>query len=395
MSFDVFAGLRVLDFSRVLAGPYATRLLADFGAEVIKVQAGKSATGAETNDRPYFAAWNRNKRSIVLDMDLPEARQAVLDLVCSCDIVVENFSPRVLDNWGLDYATLQQQNPAIILLRMSAAGQTGAWRNSVAFGPTIQALSGLTQLTACRDGIPIGPGFAYADVVAGLYGALAISSAVYSRARTGKGQYIDLSEYEALVGLLGPSLIAKQMGASEIFSSQDSTEAALAAPYGFYRCLGADRWCAIAVFDHTEWQALCEVLQFQGAQSDPRFATIGLRNSNSAELRSVIEASTRKRQAWELASQLQCKGVPAAVVQDAKDLSLDPQLVERGFFVRIKHPGQAESVSDRGAIRFGAESPPQWRPAPLLGQDTDSVLADLLGWSPDKIAAYKTRGIIG
>ena len=395
MSFDVFAGLRVLDFTRVLAGPYATRLLADFGAEVIKVQSGKSATGAESNDRPYFSAWNRNKRSIVLDMNLPEARQAVLDLVCNCDVVIENFSPRVFDNWGLDYATLQQHNPAIILLRMSAAGQTGAWRNSVAFGPTIQALSGLTQLTACRDGTPIGPGFAYADVVAGLYGALAIASAVYSRVRTGKGQCIDLSEYEALVGLLGPSLIVEQMGAREIVSGRDVAETAPSAPYGFFRCVGFERWCAIAVFDDAQWQALCEVLQLQGAEHDPRFATLEARSSNSAELRAVIEASAGKRQAWELASQLQSKGVPAAVVQDAKDLSLDPQLVERGFFVRLKHPGQAESVSDRGAIRLGAESQPQWRPAPLLGQDTDSVLADLLGWSPDKIASFKARGIIG
>ena len=395
MSFDVFAGLRVLDFSRVLAGPSATRLLADFGADVIKVQARKTSGGAEDNEQPYFAAWNRNKRSIVLDMQLPEARRAALDLVRKCDVVIENFAPRVLDNWGLDYAALRQENQSIILMRMSAGGQTGPWRNHVAFGPTIHALSGLTHLTAYPEGTPIGPGFAYADVVAGLYAALAIAAAVYSRAHTGQGQCIDLSEYEALVGLLGPSLIALQAGENEIALTKVSAEPAPAAPYGYFRCQGSDQWCAIAVFDDAQWQALCEVLHLEHVGRDTRFANVAARNRNSAELHSVVEARTAERRASELALHLQDKGVPSSAVKDARDLSGDPQLVERGFFVRLKHPARGEYLCDRGAVRLGCDGAPQWMPAPSLGQDTDHLFRNLLGWSPDKIAAFRRRGIIG
>jgi len=183
MQPTILKGLRVLDLTRIVAGPYTTRLLADFGAEVIKVQSAKMATGIESNTTPYFGAWNRNKRSITLDMDYREARQILLELVRISDIVVENFSPRVMSNWDLDYATLQKSNAELIMLSMSGTGQNGPWKDFVAYGPTVQSLGGLTYLTSYSQDAPMGLGYAYADMVAGLYGAILILAALEDRDR--------------------------------------------------------------------------------------------------------------------------------------------------------------------------------------------------------------------
>ena len=207
MNMKPLTGLRVLDFTWMVAGPYATRIFADFGAEVIKVQSKRTARGAESNPTGYFNTWNRNKRGITLDLSHPEAREIVLKLTAKSDVVIENFSPRVMSNWGLDYGKLKEVNPDLIMLSMSAMGQRGPWKDYVAFAPTLHALSGLTHLTSFEKDFPIGLGFAYADIVAGLYAAFAVLAALEYRDRTGQGQYIDLSEYEAICTLMGPSLL--------------------------------------------------------------------------------------------------------------------------------------------------------------------------------------------
>ena len=386
-------GIRVLDFTRVLAGPFATRILADFGAEVIKVQSRKTAGGADVDDQPYFATWNRNKLSVTIDMDRPESRDVVLELARSCDVVVENFSPRVLDNWDLGYAVLRRANPNIVLLRMSGAGQDGPWRDLVAYGPTIHALGGFTSLTAYPGGPPLGPGFAYSDVVAGLYGALAVAASLYARSRTGRGCSIDLSQYEAAVGLLYPALRASLGGAGRCSRLGIEEEGSVAAPYGCFPCQGEDRWCALAVFCDEQWTALCEVLGLAGEGADPRFATREARTRHFAELRAVVEARTASFWADDLARLLQDRGVPAAPVADARDLARDPQLQERGFFTRLVHPRLGEITADRGGIRLGGDTPSP-RPAPLLGQDNEKVFAQLLGWSSSKIEELRARGVI-
>ncbi|MDF1555068.1 MAG: CoA transferase [Deferrisomatales bacterium] len=389
----ILSGLRVLDFTRVLAGPYATRLLADFGAEVIKVQSERT-DGAGANDQPYFAAWNRNKRSISLDMGRTETREVVLELVRNCDVVVENFAPRVFDNWGLDYETLCRANEAVILLRMSGVGQSGPWRNAVAFGPTIHGAAGLAQLTSYPGGPPLGPGFAYADVASGLYGALALAAAVYSRDRTGRGQCIDLSEYEAVVSLLGPGLQACAGGEGEGGIREALQEPSRAAPYGCFRCGGEDRWCALAVFDEAQWAALCEVLDLPEAKGQPRFAGVEARRLHADELRGALEERTCQREAAELAESLQARGVPASAVQDASDLACDPQLTGRGFFECTEHPVLGACTTERGAIRLGSDTRPPLGPAPRLGQDNAYVFGELLGWPAEKIALLRDRGVI-
>jgi len=238
MDTEILSGMRVLDFTRVLAGPYATRILADFGAEVIKVQSKKTANGAESNTSSYFTTWNRNKRSITLDMSYPEAREIALRLTAISDVVTENFSPRVMLNWGLDYKRLKEVRADLIMVSMSGMGQTGPWKDFVAFGPTIQALSGITYLTSFSKDSPTGLGYSYADHIAGLYAVFAVLAALEYRDRTGRGQYIDLSEYEAMCTLMGPALLDVSVNSEDVLPQGNRSGYIPAAPYGCYRCSG-------------------------------------------------------------------------------------------------------------------------------------------------------------
>jgi crotonobetainyl-CoA:carnitine CoA-transferase CaiB-like acyl-CoA transferase len=194
----------------MLSGPYTTRILADFGAEVIKIQSQKSANGAERNEAISFSAWNRNKRSLTLDLGTAGARDSFLRLAAGSDIVVENFSPRVMENWGLGYERLAEVNPGLVMVSISAMGRTGPWRNFVGFAPTFHAFSGLISAASGPGQTPGGIEHPYADFIAGLYAALGTLSALEYRNRTGKGQHVDLSALEAICTMLGPAFIESQ-----------------------------------------------------------------------------------------------------------------------------------------------------------------------------------------
>ncbi|HDL90560.1 MAG TPA: CoA transferase [Thermodesulforhabdus norvegica] len=396
MNDGPLSGIRVLDFSRVLAGPYATRIFGDFGAEVIKVQTKKTANGAESNTSVYFRAWNRNKRSITLDMDHSEARDLALRIACISDVVVENFSPRVMSNWGLGFERLKKDKPDIIMLSMSGMGQTGPWKDLVAFGATVQSLGGLTYLTSYDAKFPIGPGYAYADAMAGLYGAFAVLAALEFRDRTGEGVYIDLSEYEVVCSLIGPTLMeASATNGSRIFPAGNQAVDESAAPYGCYKCRGSDRWCTIAVFNETQWHALCKVLGGPEWSRMRKFSSLAKRKEHSEELDKFLESCTIKYHAEELVHLLNEAGVPAGVVQSAKDLATDPHLLHRNFFVRLEDPYFGETILDRSPIRFREDSPPRnWKPAPLFGEDNRYVFVELLGLSESEVSSYIKEGVI-
>jgi len=394
-SQGILAGVRVLDFSRVLAGPYATRILADFGAEVIKVQSRKTATGAEDNNGPYFKAWNRNKRSVTLDMNHPEAREIALKLVSISDAVVENFSPRVMSNWGMNYEKLIEARKNLVMLSMSGMGQTGPWKNGVAFGPTVQSLGGLTYLTSYSEDSPVGLGYAYADGIAGLYGAVAILAALERRDRTGSGQYIDLSEYEAVCTTIGPALLDSSVNPNQILPKGNRASHIPASPYSCYKCLGKDRWCVIAVFDEIEWHALCRVSGHPEWADDERFHNLEMRKQHGEELDRLLQAWTSRTKAEEVMQLLQSAGVPAGVVQNAEDLAKDPQLRANGFFIGLNHPTAGNTVADRSPIRMSGISTGNWKPAPLLGSDNQYVYQELLGFGDAEYQAYLRRGVIG
>jgi crotonobetainyl-CoA:carnitine CoA-transferase CaiB-like acyl-CoA transferase len=395
MNMKPLTGLRVLDFTWMLAGPYATRIFGDFGAEVIKVQSKKTAQGAESNLTGYFNTWNRNKRSITLDLNHPEAREMVLKLTAKSDVVIENFSPRVMPNWGLDYAKLKEVKPDLIMLSMSAMGQGGPWKDYVGFAPTLHALSGLTSLTSFEKDAPIGPGYAYADIVAGLYAALAVLAALEFRDRTGQGQYIDLSEYEAICTLMGPSLLDALLNDKEILPEGNCPDDIAAAPYGCYPCSGTDRWCVIAVSNEEEWQSLCRALGHPDWIEEDRFATGAKRNENRKELDEFLAKWTAQYTAEEVVSLLQDAGVSSGVVQNAEDLSTDPQLLAGRFFVQLDHPVLGKTVSDRSPIRFEEDFSVGWKVAPQLGEDNRYVFLELLGLTESELAFYTRKGIIG
>jgi len=395
MDQGILHGLRVLDFTWMLAGPYATRIFADFGAEVIKVQSKKTAKGAESNLTPYFNAWNRNKRSITLDLSRPEAREIVFKLTAKSDVVIENFSPRVMPNWGLNYEKLKEAKPDLIMLSMSAMGQGGPWRDYVAFAPTLHALSGLTFLTSFEKDAPVGLGYAYADIVAGLYAAMAVLAALEHRDRTGQGQYIDLSEYEAICTLMGPILLDASVNRKEILPQGNHPDYISAAPYGCYRCSGEDRWCVIAVSGEEEWKSLCQVLGHPDWTREGRFTTGAQRKENRKELDDLLTKWTIQHTAEEAVDLLQEAGVSAGVVQNAEDLSRDPQLMARNFFVQLEHPILGKIVSDRSPIRFEEDDTVNWRAAPQLGEDNRYVFLELLGFTEEELSHYVERGIIG
>jgi len=387
-------GLRVIDFTWVLAGPFATRILAEYGAEVIKVQSEVTMGATQHNLSGYFNTWNRNKLGIALSLSQPQGIEVAKRLIQISDVVVENFSPRVMENWGLDYPTLRKIKPDLIMLSLSGMGQTGPWRDYIAFGATIQALSGLTYLTTFPGRPPLGLGYSYADHVAGLMGVLAILQALEYRQETGEGQYIDLSELETMSTLLGTAIL--DYGVNHRVASPLGNRPAhrIAAPHGAYRCKGEDRWCAIAVFTEEEWQAFCQVLGYPSWTGEERFATLSNRAKNMDQLDSLVEEWTKERSAEEVMTLLQGVGVAAGLVQDAADLSQDPQLKARGFFVELDHPVLGKTSSDGSPIKLSDTPAHFQQAAPLLGQHNDYVYRHLLGMSRDEIERYSKEGIL-
>ena len=391
----ILTGVRVLDFTWMLAGPYATRILADCGAEVIKVQSAKTARGAEMNASGYFNTWNRNKRSVTLDLSKPEARDIVLNLTAVSDIVVENFSPRVMSNWELSYSVLKKIKPDLIMASISAMGQTGPWKDYTGYGPTFHALSGLSAMTSNGQESPVGLGHAYADTIIGLYSALAILAALKHRDTAGEGQHIDISGYEAICTLLGPAFLHAGLGEAIISSGGYYGDNIPAAPYGCYRCAGEDRWCVIAIFNEDEWLTFCRLLGNPGWTSEGIFSTLIRRRKNRAALDHNIETWTCLHTPETVVDLLQNHGIATGIVANAEDLAKDPSLTSRNFFIELVHPILGRTTSDRSAITFPKETINRWKSAPLLGEDNRYVFRELLGFTEEKFLSLITQGVIG
>ena len=373
----VLKDITILDFSWVLAGPYATRILADFGAEVLKVQPLLPREDEDAFTRGFENTWNRNKRGITLNLAKPDGVALAKKLVASSDAVVENFSPRVMANWGLDYENLRKIKPDVIMLSLSAMGATGPLKDYTAFGPTVQAFSGLTHLTAYPDGPPLGAGTAHADHVAALFACLALLGALENRRRTGEGQHIDISQVEAMASLLGDAFIPPEEAAFR----------------GVYKCQGDDRWCAVSISTNAEWRGFRKALDNPPWASEKRLATPASRLKNKKALDVLIGEWMQKHTPEEAMTILQEQGIAAGAVRSARDLAKDPQLKARRFFVELNHPELGQTISDANPIRL-SETKPRYRPTPLPGQDNDYVYGQLLGLTKDEMNKLKEAGII-
>ena len=328
-------------------------------------------------------------------MDYPEAREVVLRLAKLCDVVVENFSPRVMVNWGLTYEKMKEVKPDIIMVSMSAMGQTGPWRDYVGFGPTMQALSGITYMTSWDEHSPSGLGQAYADVISGLYGVIAVLAALEYKDKNGGGQHIDLSQYEAMCSLMGPALLDASANQRDLLPAGNSAEDEPAAPYGCYPCLGKERWCVIAIYSEPQWQALCRILGDPSWAKEKRFSTVPLRKQHAEELNRFLAQWTASRAAEDIVKLLQESGIPAGVVQNARDLAIDPQLISREFFVKLEHPAKGTMVADTLPMKCDGRFADHWKPTPFLGEDNRYVFLQLLGVSESQFNEYVKKGIIG
>jgi crotonobetainyl-CoA:carnitine CoA-transferase CaiB-like acyl-CoA transferase len=403
MSRRPLDGLRVLDFTHVLAGPYATRLLADMGADVVKVNSQERALAGNGPEAPYYVMWNRNKRALALDMRNAEGRALCRRLCDTADVVIENFAVGVLDRWGIAYERVRETNPGVIYVQMSGMGHGGPWSHYVTYAPTIHALTGLTHLTSVPGREDIGIGFSYNDHQAGLHGAFAILAALEARRRTGAGQQIDLSQFEVGVNFLGPALLDWFANGQAARPTGNRLPYDDAAPHGVYPCRAqgegilGERWIAIACMNDAQWQGLRAVLGEPEWSRDPALATAAGRMAVSADLDAHIAAWTRDHDAAELMARCQAAGVPAGVVQDGIDLAeRDPQLRHTGFLQPIDEPGApvGQTWADRLPLRFEKTPCDEYHRVRLLGEDNAAVLHDWLGMPEDEVRRGEADGVL-
>jgi benzylsuccinate CoA-transferase BbsF subunit len=387
-------GVRVLDFTWVVAGPVTTRILADLGADVIKVERRVSMDFGDRRGG-LSGTLMRGKRAIVLDLNDARALELARRLARVCDVVVDNFSARVMTNLGLDYETLAQLRPDIICVRMTGFGLSGPNRDHVSYGPTLQALTGYTLLIGEPGGPPAGFGYSYSDLAGGNLGALAVLAALWHRRRTGRGQLVDLAQLEAVASLLGPVLLERATEGGVSQPVGNGSQEAAGAPHGVYPCAGDDRWLAVTVFTDDDWQRFARALGAPSWTAEPRFATRADRIAHAAELDRHVASWTRTQRAEDATRLLQSAGVAAGLVANAEDVcARDPQLAARGHFVDVPTP-EGRTVRIDGPPFLLSDTPARVSgPGPLLGEHTDEVLRDLLGMPEHEIQTLRADGVV-
>ena len=390
-------GIRVLDFTWVVAGPVATRILADYGAEVIKLERKPGPLGSRQTG--LQGDLHRNKRSIAVNMSTPRGVEVARRLAQLSDVVMDNFSARVMRGWGMDFATLRRAKPEIVCVSMSGLGHTGPRSSYVSYGPTLQALAGFTLMMADRNGEPVGYGYSYADMAGGYTGALAALMALWHRRRTGRGQFVDLSQFEALVSVVGPGLldIAANGRAQSApgYASQESP----AAPHGVYRCRPSrgddDRWLAISVHSQAQWDAFVAAVGSPPWAADAKFRTLYLRTRNSAELDANVGRWSMEQDAQTAMERLQRAGVAAGVVANGADIcARDPQLRAREFWGAVPLPDGSLTHVTGIPMKLSATPGSIRTPSPIIGEANDYVLGELLGMGRAERDALVAEGAV-
>jgi crotonobetainyl-CoA:carnitine CoA-transferase CaiB-like acyl-CoA transferase len=389
-------GVRVVDFSWIVAGPQATRILADFGADVIRVEyAGRvdsiriglispGTPAASLNASGFFNNLNRNKRSITLNMNDPAGLETIRNLLTVSDVVVENYSAGVMEAKGLSYEAMAAVNPAIIYASLSGFGHEGRDRDHITWGPTAQAVSGLTFMSGLPGEPAAGWGYSYLDHTAGYYGALAILNALYHRQRTGQGQYVDISQIETGMVLAGPQILDRSVNGRSYRRpgnppGNHASYPAMA-PHNTYPCKGEDRWIAIAVETDDQWIELVVQMDQPDWAIEERFDTSAGRVAYQHELDQRIAEWTAGWDAFDLTLELQRLGIPAGVVQNIADrMERDPQLAHRGFYPEADHPELGRHRFEGVPFKMTRSAWQVARGGPLLGEHNAAVLGDLLG----------------
>lgn len=393
----------MLDLTRGWAGPIGGRFMADFGAEVIKIEmpTGRGLASVDPpqplkymrvvhaaypnndpGDEPYnrygaFNEYHRNKLSLTLDLTSEECKEIFRNLVLISDVVLENYSARVMRNFGFDYPSLKKLNPTIIMVSMPGLGTYGPQSHFVSYGSDIEPNAGITQLMGYPDSGPMRHGEAYADPSAGVHAAQAMLSALFYRRRNGKGQYVDLAQSESMIGLVGEYILSYSMNREE--PKRVGNRHPVYAPHGCYRCKGDDKWVAISVSNDGEWHSFCQVLGNPGWARDEKFADNESRWHNQDELDSQISEWTADKDYKEVMHTLQSKGIAAAAVYTNQDVAEDPHLKERGYLWDVPHAKAGNQTFLGAPFQLSRTPVVLHRPAPLLGEHNTYVVTDLLG----------------
>ncbi|MEC9238102.1 MAG: CoA transferase [Chloroflexota bacterium] len=396
-------GYRVLDFGWVLAGALPGMVLADMGAEVLKVETrqrmdymrlGRPIIGDEPDpeQHPLFHNVNRGKLSIAVNTTKPGAVDLIKELVPYCDVVVENFSPGVMDRLGLGYEVLSGIKSEIVMASISSNGQTGPLRDLRAYAPSIGALSGLDSTMGYEGERPLGLKHAYADIVGALHSVFAIVSALHQKERTGQGQYIDVSMLRATVATMGAGLMEYEM-TGRVMGPKGNYDPAMA-PYGNYPCQGDDAWVSIAVRTENEWQGLKTGMDNPAWCEEERFSSRYSRLENRRDLDDNLSAWTRERTPGYITELLQANGVAAIPVMGAEDRLFNPHFKERGLYSDIEHPSLG--VEPVYNIMWNLErTPPSiHRHAPLLGEHNQKIFGGLLGMAEEEITRLEEDQVL-
>jgi crotonobetainyl-CoA:carnitine CoA-transferase CaiB-like acyl-CoA transferase len=386
-------GIRVIDLSRVIAGPWCGALLADLGADVIKVE--DTGPGDESRTWPphkdgeaaAYLLFNRNKRGIALDLKTPEAVEVVKRLVKDADVVIENFRTGTMESFGLGYDVLAQINPRLIYCSVSAFGRTGPRKDSPGYEALMQAFSGIMSITGEPGGQPVRAGVSFLDLTTGILCALGVSNAIIQRAKTGLGQRVDGSLLETAVSLLAfhaegyllTGALPRALGSGHPSLS----------PYRNFKC-GDGQWIFIAAANDRFWQKLVKALGLTDLAADPRFEKNQGRVANRAELEGILEKTIGGLDREPLLKRLEEADVPATPVNTVDQVMNDPQTAERGIVQRVMHPTLGEIPVVGTPLHFSRMSPGVRTAAPLRGEHTDTVLASL-GYSADEIKTLRAK----
>ncbi len=401
---DFLRGIRFTDLTWAGAGPFGTKVFADFGADILKVESmsrpdpvrrgGPFRDGeAGINRSGYFASRNTGKKSVAIDMKTAEGRELVLQLVETSDVISNNFGPGAMQRLGFGYDAVRARKPDIIYLSMPMYGEDGPRSALLGVGMTISAVTGLMRSTAYAEGDAVGPGTHYPDHAANPYhAAFAVLAALRYRRHTGRGMKIDLSQIESTANFVGPGLVEAATTGQE--PPQIGNRSRSDAPHGIFRCLGDDAWCAIGVESDAEWLALAATIGRQDLAARPDLRNADGRLANTAMLEGALGAWAASRTAPEASGQLQAAGVPAAVVASSRHLiEADAQLAARGYWQQLDHPEIGPALFTSPPYRVDGERIELSR-QPLFGEHTREVLSGVLGLSDARIEDLAERKIL-
>jgi crotonobetainyl-CoA:carnitine CoA-transferase CaiB-like acyl-CoA transferase len=398
------ADVKILDFMWVMAGPAATRILADYGATIIRIESPTRVDTARTL-QPFhantpgpdasglFGNCNAGKLGVSLDLGNPRSHEVVHDLVRWADIVTESFSPKAMRAWGLDYESLRKVKRDLIMLSTCLMGQSGPLARVAGFGNMAAAISGFHNLTGWPDRKPAGPFGAYTDYVAPRFSAIALLAALDHHRRTGEGQYIDQSQAESALHFLTPAILDYTVN-GRIESRAGNTDPRLA-PHGVYPARGDDCWVAVVCTTDAQWRALASAMKRDNLRDDPRYATAAARLERREELDAMVAEFTRSLEAGEAETLLQAAGVAAYQVQNSSEIFADPQMRHRGHFVTVEHATLGTTYVEGPRAQLSRTPAEVRSAAPSVGQHNQHVLEEILGYDEDRVTDLAAAGVFG